>query len=372
MTELVVAALDDAYAEMGELADRFLNEASGGGFHVVVFAGGRKVVDAASGTAITADLHPVASVSKGIAGLAVAHLVERELLDLGIPVAHYWPEFGTRGKAGITVAAALSHQAGLLRFPEGLTFDEMTGGEGAAALAGMGPAWNPGTAHGYHAFTIGTLTDELVRRVTGLTTAAYFSRVYAAGRNLEFWLQLSDDLADRIRPVVPPVSAEHAAPASFGTLAGDAGTPFRALDDAEFWLNSMSLVRAGIPSVSGVGNARGLAGAYAAAIGADGGSPLFSRRTLDEVTRIHAAGWDLVLQKHTRYGVLFQKPDPDFDFGTADAFGHDGAGGCLGFADPRTGTAFGFLTDQVPTPSRADHRAIAFAQLVRRIATSER
>lgn len=43
------------------------------------------------------------------------------------------------------------------------------------------------------------------------------------------------------------------------------------------------------------------------------------------------AGVDLVPAEHTRYGVLFRKPDPGLDFGTADAFGHDGAGGCSSF-----------------------------------------
>ncbi|WJL94893.1 serine hydrolase domain-containing protein [Microbacterium sp. ET2] len=368
MADLLVAELDGAFAEVGALGARFADETPGWGFHLVVFAGGTKVVDVASTEHVASGIQPVASVSKGISGLVIGHLAERGLVDVREPVGRYWPEFAARGKERVTVAQALSHQAGLLRFPAGLSLDQMAGEAGAAALAAARPSWEPGAAHGYHAFTIGTLTDELVRRVVGMTAAEYLATVYAEGRSIEFWLLAPEGLRERVRTVRPP--DEFVEPVeSSDTLADDAFSPFRPFDDAPYWLNSPTLVRAGVPSVSGVGNARGIAAAYAAAIGADGGEPLLSTRALDDVARIHVAGDDLVLGKHTRYGVLFQKPDPDLDFGTADAFGHDGAGGCLGFADPRTGVAFGFVTDQVPTPSRVDDRALALARRVRAIAS---
>ncbi|WP_106815022.1 serine hydrolase domain-containing protein [Microbacterium timonense] len=366
MAELLVSALDDAFAEVGALAARFARETPGWGFHLVVYAGGRKVVDLASTEEVVSGIQPVASVSKGISGLVVGHLVTRGLIDIRDPVARYWPEFAARGKGRVTVAQALSHQAGLLRLPSPFTLDGFVGEAGAAALADMSPAWEPGVAHGYHAFTIGILTEELVRRVTSTSTAEYFATVYGRDRSIEFWLRVPEELCDGVRTVQPPVDLDEPVESS-GTLAEDASSPFRSFDDAPYWLNSPSLLRAGVPSVSGVGNARGIASAYAAAIGADGGPPLLSTRALDDVARVHTTGDDLVLGKHTRYGVIFQKPDPDLDFGTADAFGHDGAGGCLGFADPRTGVALGFVTDRVPTPSRVDERALAFAQLVRRL-----
>ncbi|MDQ4138266.1 MAG: serine hydrolase, partial [Actinomycetota bacterium] len=121
-----------------------------------------------------------------------------------------------------------------------------------------------------------------------------------------------------------------------------------------------------VASVSGVGSARGLARAYAAAtIGSDGGPPLLSPGTVEEVSQLRTAGPDLVLGSETRFAVLFQKPHPGLDFGTARAFGHDGAGGALGFADPGTGIAFGYTTQRAPSPGGADRRAIAIVQAVR-------
>jgi len=45
--------------------------------------------------------------------LCAHHLVDRGLLDLERPVAHYWPEFAAADKGSVTVAQVLSHQAGL-------------------------------------------------------------------------------------------------------------------------------------------------------------------------------------------------------------------------------------------------------------------
>ena len=58
-------------------------------------------------------LIPVYSTGKAIAALVIAKLVDRGLLDYDAPVADFWPEFAAGGKSKVTVAQALSHQAGL-------------------------------------------------------------------------------------------------------------------------------------------------------------------------------------------------------------------------------------------------------------------
>jgi CubicO group peptidase (beta-lactamase class C family) len=44
------------------------------------------------------------------------------------------------------------------------------------------------------------------------------------------------------------------------------------------------------------------------------------------------------------------------------AFGHDGRGGSIGFADPTTGIGFGFVTNSIPSGFAQDQRA---ANLIR-------
>lgn len=67
----------------------------------------------------------VYSVGKGIAAALVLQLVDEGRLTLDQPVADVWPEFAAGGKAGATVAHALSHQAGVPAIREPLTDDDL-------------------------------------------------------------------------------------------------------------------------------------------------------------------------------------------------------------------------------------------------------
>lgn len=92
-------------------------------------------------------------------------------------MSRYWPEFADGGKGGVTVRLALSHQAGVPGVEPQLTLEEVIDHDGVAArLAAQVPHWRPGKAHGYHGLTIGTIMDELVRRVVGVPIAEFFRK----------------------------------------------------------------------------------------------------------------------------------------------------------------------------------------------------
>ena len=81
-------------------------------------------------------------------------------------MAQHWPEFGVKGKEGITIAQALSHQTGLqtLQVPvyhldKVMDWEYMTG-----LIAKQKPLWTPGSKAEYHAFTFGHINGEIVRR----------------------------------------------------------------------------------------------------------------------------------------------------------------------------------------------------------------
>jgi CubicO group peptidase (beta-lactamase class C family) len=48
------------------------------------------------------------------------------------------------------------------------------------------------------------------------------------------------------------------------------------------------------------------------------------------------------------------------------SFGHPGAGGSLGFADPESGVGFGYVMNQMQTNLAADPRPAALIAAVRR------
>ena len=113
--EPVAEAFKENFSERGEL---------GAGFTLI--RDGEILVDIHAGhsdrkgeqpwTAET--IVPVFSTGKAITALVVAWLVDQERLDYDAPVAEVWPEFAQAGKGEVTLAQALSHQAGLPGYPE--------------------------------------------------------------------------------------------------------------------------------------------------------------------------------------------------------------------------------------------------------------
>jgi CubicO group peptidase (beta-lactamase class C family) len=316
------------------------------------------------------------SATKGIAAMCIGLLVERGKLDLDAPVASYWPEFGQAGKGSIRVHELLSHQAGLLAPPGGLSLSGLLSPSGAEALAAMRPLWRPGTAHGYHAFTIGVFMEELVRRITGTTLQQFYREEIRDAREVDFFLGLPPSELDRWQPIEPqrPTHEQlEAAPShtlepdSFGALA----VTVPGFDgDARELVNCAAVRDTGLAAAGGVGSARGLARAYAACIMDVGGRRLLGEEAVGQMAQQQVWGPDRVLGRTNGFGVVYMKPDPLMPWGSHQAFGHDGAGGALGFADPMYELSFGYMTQPMYYPGGADQRAIALSQLVRRTIAS--
>jgi CubicO group peptidase (beta-lactamase class C family) len=112
-------------------------------------------------------------------------------------------------------------------------------------------------------------------------------------------------------------------------------------------INSPRWRTAEIPSANAHGTARGVARVYAALIGTTGPA-IVDPAALAEATAEQAYGQDLVLHRPSRFGLGFQLTQPERPIGPGRAtFGHFGAGGSLGFADPETGVAFGYVMNQM-------------------------
>src|SRR3546814_20430349 len=94
------------------------------------------------------------------------------------------------------------------------------------ALEAQAPVWEPGTAHGYHATTYGSLVGEVVRRISGKSLGTFFAEAIAGPLDPEFWIALPAEphhhvarLATCDHPSAPPQTGRAPCRARGGTLA---------------------------------------------------------------------------------------------------------------------------------------------------------
>jgi CubicO group peptidase (beta-lactamase class C family) len=339
---------------------------------------GELVVDLVGGPELDEDsVTGVFSSSKGVAGIVIALLAERGELDLDAPVPRYWPDFAAAGKEAVTVRQLLSHQAGLPSLDGGLRPEDLLDcAVGGARLAAEWPRWRPGTAFGYHSITIGILAEELVRQATGRRLQEIYETEIRAPRDIDFYLGLPESQEPRYRANVPIVpTPEQAAEIAgrdtpsdglFGATfsmpypAADGGPPIDAI-----WPNDRRVRAAGQTAVGGVGSAKGLAAAYATTIGEFNGPRLLSPTTVSQVSQQHSWGTDRVAPPLLgSFAILFQLPTHTNNFGSHRAFGHDGAGGSLAFADPVHDLAFGYIPNPMQYPGGSDPKALEFSRSI--------
>ncbi|RKT06633.1 CubicO group peptidase (beta-lactamase class C family) [Streptomyces sp. 3211.6] len=307
---------------------------------------GRTVVDLWGGEETDGDtLSGVFSITKGAAHLVVALLVQEGVLDLDRPVSEYWPEFTGHGKEKLTVRQLVAHGSGLIAvdaFSYELIADDALV---AAALAGQEPHWEPGTAYGYHAFVIGALTGEVVRRVTGRSVQEVYEERVRAPYGLDLYMGLPQELEPRWKPVLEmlPTPAQLEALAAAGPMPELMRIAFNMHQDPPMdmvaYANHPKVKALGPASAGGVGTARGVAALYAAAIsGLEDRPALLKPETVAEVARLHTPGQDAVVPQADHFGLGFETQP----LVGPEAFGHCGAAGANGFADPVTGIAYGY------------------------------
>jgi len=333
------------------------------GAALVVTVGGRTVVDLWGGYADGArsrewtpdTLVNVFSTTKGMAALCAHRLADQGKLDLDAPVARYWPEFGRAGKDAIPVRWLLDHSAGLAAVERPLAAGAMCEWEVmTAALAEQPPLWEPGSEHGYHALTFGWLVGEVVRRITGRSLGSYFRDEVAGPLGADFWIGTPAELDARIAELVHaplPTQAEGSVLAELLSRAkpwalksflnplpppgGINGRPWRAAE---------------IPAGNGHASARGLARVYTALAGGGtlDGVEVLSPAQIDVARSSQRHGQDLLLPFPTHFALGYQLGTEAEPIGpNPGAFGHAGAGGSFGFADPEARIGFGYVVNRM-------------------------
>ncbi|OHC29041.1 MAG: EstA family serine hydrolase [Pseudomonadales bacterium RIFCSPHIGHO2_02_FULL_60_43] len=370
--DLKFEALRDAFAAL-------FDEPQERGMALCVQVGGETVVDLWAGVADkegqqawhSDTILNLFSCTKTFAAVTALQLVGEGKLELDAPVARYWPEFAAAGKDKITLRHLLSHQAGLPALREMLPAEALYDWHAmTTALAAEQPWWPLGEGHGYAPITYGWLVGEVLRRVEGRGPGESIVARTAKPLGLDFHVGLADEEFDRVAIISRGKGnfGDAAAQRLLKTMMSEpAAMSTRAFTNPPSIMTSTNKPewrRMQQPAANGHGNARSLAGFYSGLL--DG--QLLESELLAELTREHAVGEDKTLLTRTRFGLGCMLDQPEIANATYGmgprAFGHPGAGGSIGFADPERDVAFGFVTNNLGPFVLMDPRAQKLARLL--------
>jgi len=350
-----------------------------------VYCQGEKVVDLWGGVRNKSTGEPweentmalVYSTTKGLAAMTLAVAHSRGWLDYEERVCTYWPEFAQQGKQTITVRQLLAHQAGLFAFDGQADRSVIADLDRlAVVLARQKPAWEPGTRQAYHAISLGYYEGELLRRVDPRrrSLGQFFQDEIATPLGLDFFIRLPESIPDsRLAPLArPPMVAM-----LFGLPIRVALAVFnprsnimRALAGSELPIDEQRIYARDfeVPSGGGVGTARAIACAYSAFAGVGRALQLRPEtlRSLAAPPVAPSRGFydECMMGEGVHFSLGFMKHCPVWPFGREGSFGAPGTGGSLGFADPKAGIGYGYVTSRMGTTVTGDPREVALRSAV--------
>jgi len=372
----------DLSANVTDLVQRQIAAGEQIGVQVCAYRHGEKVVDVCAGSMAAEDPRPVQpntlfssfSTTKGVGATALHILADRGVIDYDAPVARCWPEFAVNGKERITVAQAMSHQAGLHAMPSPATVDFLIDWQaGLDWIANGTPAWEPGTATGYHAITYAWVVGGIVQGATGRHIKDVIREEIAVALGVpdEMYVGIPDGVEERLTtlfwPRPAPGQQQGALPSDHDFFkAMPTSLPFRIF-------NEMNVRKACLPSANGHFSARALAKMYGALAngGEIDGVRLVSPQRISQMQRLMTEQLDRVLSLPMRKGIGFWLGGPVNGvvgvFGPrVTAIGHSGAGGSTAFADPEVGLAIAVTLNRMQTTLQGEGPTAAICNLIRK------
>lgn len=334
-----------------------------GGGGLSVYIDGRPVVDVWMGYSDRRGQVPwmadtgamVFSATKGLAATVIHRLVDRGLLSYDVPVAEYWPEFGASGKSDVTVRDVLRHRAGLAHL-RGVRKAEVLDHRLMEERLAAAPLDRTHGKMAYHAITYGWLLSGLARSVTGKGMRELFRDELAQPLN-------TDGLYLGRPPAGAPTTAAQTlvpkkklpTPVLDFVMPKIAGLSFSGLLGSIYFPGIYSMLEGDmpfldgeIPAVNGVVTARALAKVYGAL--ANGG--MIDQTPFMSPELVHGLLGKPDLTPDLNLGIPFSYHQGFQSFplaGLLPGYGHIGLGGTLGWADPKTGSSFGYVHNRLLT-----------------------
>jgi CubicO group peptidase (beta-lactamase class C family) len=299
-------------------------------------------------------LYVVFSATKAITSAAAWLLIQEGKLDLGERVAAIVPEFETNGKDVVTVEQLFTHTAGFPHAP--FRPEEFLDREKRLArFAKWRLGFEPGSRFEYHPSSSMYVIAELIERRSGLAYGEFVRRRIAEPLGLrDLFTGLPHPLHGRLADCVHV--GEALTEDDYRRLGFPPPPVTEVTEEAIESFNRPEVRLAGIPGGGGTMTAADLALFYQALL--DGGralagSELWSEATLTLARTVRTGDLlDPVFRKRVHRGlgiVIAGDAERTYrGFGhtnSALAFGHNGAGGQLAWADPESGLSLGYVTN---------------------------
>ena len=340
-------------------------------------------------------LTTIFSCTKGIAAACLLMLVARGQLDYDAPISSYWPDFAKgpeppppvsavqfTSRANLTVRALLNHRSGLLGLTDPMTREELEDDAKLATRLEQLPfAWHPGEKQGYHGVTFGMYARILFKKITGESIGQFFKREISDRFDVDVHLGLPETSAHRVAPIYPNTTRD----ILWGVLPNlllrrtREGRIFRAALKSNGYtklafrhpeilgarqLRNFNTSRARtieLPWANAQASARGLAQFYKTLIAPN---QLVAPKYLIPIhERQSWVDRDEVLRKPMGFSQGFIKEELHLFSPNRESFGHPGAGGALGLADPKEGLVIAYVMNRMGYHIRSP-RALALCKAV--------
>ncbi|MGF1597235.1 MAG: serine hydrolase domain-containing protein [Acidimicrobiales bacterium] len=339
-------------AKVSALMDRARREVDEGllpSVQVALALDGEVIAEEVFGDADLNTRYCIFSATKPFVASVMWTLMADGTIDPSDRVTEYFPEFGAESKGDITIEQVMLHTSGFPHAPMGPpTWNERASRK--QKMASWRLNWEPGTRYEYHPTAAHWVLAEIIDTVTGqdyrdvveerITTPAGLPRIVGIPRDAQ------DDIAD-LRLVGEPATPDELE-AAFGVRELPST---EVTDDVVLRFNDPEQREVGVPGGGGFARARDLA--------------LFYQQLLHNSAGI----WDDAILADATGNVRNTLPDPfgvpanrslglilAGDDGKSNlrglgrtvspgAFGHNGAGGQLAWADPATGLSLGYVTN---------------------------
>lgn len=311
------------------------------------------------------------SATKAITSAASWLLMQDEIISEDDLVTDYIPEFGKNGKSKITLSHLLTHTAGFPHAP----FRPVEWRSKEARLTRFKQwriFWEPGTQFEYHPSSSMYVVAEIIERASGTDFGDFVqTRIFDPLRLSNSFIGLPDDQGARALEI--KYCGEELSEQEYKEMGFPIPPETEVTEDAILSFNETDVRASGIPGGGAFSNAKDMAMFYQALL--HGGTD--QKRLWQEDILVSAKAirnpelTDPVFKKAANRGlgiVISGDTDRNYrGFGKTNspfAFGHNGAGGQLCWADPDTGLSFVYLTSgHDRNPIRQGRRGVSISSL---------